>query len=169
MDLLWAPWRSQYIDTFNDKKEQKKEECFFCAAIEDRGAEAERLVVYRGETAIIMLNRYPYNGGHLLIAPYRHVGDLCELTTSESSEIMALAQLSIKALKTMSSPHAFNIGMNLGREAGAGAPDHMHMHVIPRWNGDTGFVTAISDIKIISQALSDTQRELSKIFREISK
>lgn len=157
MDLLWSPWRSQYIDTFNTKADEKKEDCFICGAVEDVEHEKERLVVARTELCIALMNRYPYNGGHLLIAAKRHVGDLTELTTAETAEIMRLSQIAIKVLREISRPQAFNIGMNMGRSAGAGLPGHLHQHIIPRWDGDVGFVTSICDMKVISQALDRTR------------
>ncbi len=164
MDLLWAPWRSQYIDTF--KHPSDDEGCFFCAAVNDLEHDRERLVVARTENCIIMLNRYPYNGGHLLIAPKAHIGDLTEITTENASELMILSQIAIKVINTVSSPHAYNVGMNLGRSAGAGMPGHLHQHVIPRWDGDTGFVSTICDMKVISQAMDNTWQEMNSGFKK---
>ncbi|MDD3125872.1 MAG: HIT domain-containing protein [Candidatus Kapabacteria bacterium] len=153
MDILWSPWRSQYIDTFNNPSKDE-DPCFFCAAIKDKPEnDKSRLVVARGQDCIIMMNRYPYNGGHLLIAPKRHIGDFTALTREEAYEITDLTRVAIDVIRSISSPHAFNVGMNLGRSAGAGMPGHLHQHVIPRWDGDTGFVTAICDMKVISQAM----------------
>ena len=167
MDILWSPWRAKYIDTFKDDK-NVPEECFFCGAINDLEHDKERLVVHRSKHSIIMLNRYPYNGGHLLIAPLRHTGEFLELFADETADMMALAKLSIKVINSVSSPHAFNMGMNIGREAGAGVPGHLHLHVIPRWNGDTNFMSSVCDTKVISQSLEDIQQNFALKFKEFS-
>lgn len=166
MDLLWSPWRSEYIDTFNsgEGEKEKKEECFICGAVHDLEHDKERLVVARTGLCIALMNRYPYNGGHLLIAAKRHIGDITELTDEEANEIMRLSRIAIKVLREISSPHAFNIGMNMGRSAGAGLPGHLHQHIIPRWNGDVGFVTSVCDMKVISQALDRTRDAVAEAF-----
>ena len=164
MDILWAPWRSQYIDTF--KHPAGEEECFFCAAVNDTAHDRERLVVARAEHCIVLLNRYPYNGGHLLIAPKEHIGDLSLLSAEVACELMTLSQIAIRVINSISSPHAYNVGMNLGRSAGAGVPGHLHQHVIPRWDGDTGFVSTICDMKVISQAMDNTWQEINAGFKK---
>ena len=167
MDILWAPWRSQYIDTF--KHPSDDEQCFFCSAVTDTTNDKDRLVVARTEHCIVLLNRYPYNGGHLLIAPKAHIGDLSLLDSKVANEIMSLTQISIQVINSISKPHAFNVGMNLGRSAGAGVPGHLHQHVIPRWDGDTGFVSTICDMKVISQAMENIWEEMSKAFNKFLK
>lgn len=153
MDILWAPWRSQYISSFKNEVDTG---CFICDAIKDKLHEKERLVTYRSKFSIVMLNKYPYNGGHLLIAPQRHIGDYTELKLEEINDISLLTQATVKALKCLKNPDAFNIGMNVGRSAGAGLPGHIHQHVIPRWNGDSGFISSICDAKVVSEALDET-------------
>ena len=167
MDILWSTWRSQYIQTFKDEAETSEgveNNCFFCDAVCRKGSDKDLLVVYRGESAFVILNRYPYNGGHLLIAPYRHIGDLDQLSDSEMTEIMMLIRKSTRVLSLVSSPHGFNIGSNIGRVAGAGVPGHIHFHVVPRWSGDTNFMSVISDTKVVSQSLEESWKLISDNF-----
>jgi ATP adenylyltransferase len=167
MDILWSPWRAQYIEGFKEEN-LPKEDCFFCAAISDLSHDRDRLVVHRSKLSIVMLNRYPYNGGHILIAPKMHIGDFLELSNEESSDLMNLAKLSIKVINSLSSPHAYNMGMNLGREAGAGVPGHLHLHIIPRWSGDTNFMSSVCETKVISQSLENIQKNFSIAFAKLS-
>jgi ATP adenylyltransferase len=154
MDRLWAPWRITYINA-----NQKESGCIFCVKPrEDR--DAENYVLYRGEFAFILLNLYPYNNGHLMVAPYRHIADLSLLSEEEQAEIMKLTTLACKLLKTACRPDGFNVGANLGQVAGAGIADHLHVHIVPRWNGDTNFMPVISDTKILPQSLADTYAAL---------
>lgn len=166
MDILWSPWRSQYINSFKNEVDTG---CFICDAIKDTEHEKERLVIYRSKYSIVMLNKYPYNGGHLLIAPLRHVGDYTELSIEEINDISILTQAAVKALRSLKSPDAFNIGMNVGRSAGAGLPGHIHQHVIPRWNGDSGFISAICDSKVVSEALEDTHAAVKEALLKVLK
>jgi len=167
MDTLWSPWRSKYIDTFKQEDKKEKEECFLCEAMNSPDRDAELLVITRRELCFAMLNKYPYNNGHMLISPYRHICDFNELTTDEMTAIMLLINDSIKVLNRCVKPHGFNVGANLGRAAGAGVPGHLHFHIVPRWNGDTSFMPTLADVKIVSQALEDNQRELSLMFKEM--
>lgn len=163
MDILWAPWRSQYIEIFATGCNT---DCFICDAIHDKSHEDARLVVCRTDYSIVMLNKYPYNGGHILIAPNEHTGDFTLLSPAQINDIMELTKRSINALKAIKKPDAFNIGMNMGRSAGAGLPEHIHQHIIPRWNGDTGFISTICNTKVISEALQQT---LSAVRNEFDK
>ncbi len=167
MDILWSPWRSKYIDTFKDEDKEKKDICFFCEAINAPERDEELLVVTRRKLCFAMLNRFPYNNGHILIAPYRHIGEFDKLTREEMTAIMELINDTIKMLDSCVKPHGYNIGANLGREAGAGVPGHLHFHIVPRWNGDTSFMPLISETKIVSQALEDNQKEFSVAFKEL--
>ncbi len=170
MEILWSPWRSEYIGTFKDDSAITNG-CFFCNAIDKIDDDKNLLVVARFEYVIAMLNKFPYNNGHTLIAPKRHIGTLVDLDEREMLDIMNGIKLVTKALDIIYHPHGYNIGANLGRAAGAGVPEHLHFHVIPRWNGDTSFTATISDTKVVSVSLVDTQRELSntlKQLREIS-
>jgi len=152
MDRLWAPWRMEYI---NSTVAEDSEDCIFKIG-DDVSRDREKLVLYRGKTAFVMMNKYPYNNGHLLIAPYRHIGEFCELTDEEYLEMQKLISLCLKALRACMRPHGFNIGVNLGRVAGAGVEDHLHYHIVPRWNGDTNFMPVFGQVKVISEALEKT-------------
>ncbi|ABL77968.1 histidine triad (HIT) protein [Thermofilum pendens Hrk 5] len=158
MDVLWAPWRMAYIEY---AKIERGEGCFICKAVESSELE-ENLVVYKGEKIIVMLNRYPYNTGHLLVAPTRHVADFSQLSDEELFSLAKAVSLSLELLKKALSPDGFNVGVNLGRVAGAGLESHLHVHVVPRWNGDTNFMPVIADAKVIPEALKDTRRKLLK-------
>ena len=155
MENLWAPWRAEYI------LNTKKCGCFLCQKPREDKDEAN-FILYRGKTNFIILNSYPYNPGHLLIAPYRHVDNLQKLTDEEATEHFAVLKLSIKLLTKVTKPEGFNVGMNLGKVSGAGLDDHLHTHVVPRWLGDTNFMAVTSNTKVVSQGLADTYRNLKK-------
>ncbi len=158
MEYLWAPWRMEYIKIAN---EQSDRECPFCVKpAESLKKDKENLILFRGEKGFIMMNKFPYNGGHLLVLPYRHVKDISALNPEERIELMNLLDKSIQVLQKAFKPHGFNIGMNLGRVAGAGIADHLHFHVVPRWNGDTNFMPLISNTKVISSGLEETWETL---------
>ena len=151
MDNLWSPWRSHYVSTPN---ERTSEGCFLCrATISTVDPEAARgaLVVAAFEHTIVLLNRYPYNAGHLLIAPRQHVGDLTTLPSEVTHELMDATQLGLRVLESELHPHGVNVGANLGASAGAGVPDHLHIHLVPRWNGDTNFMPVIGETKVVSE------------------
>jgi ATP adenylyltransferase len=160
MDRLWAPWRIGYLA--DDNKEQT---CFLCEAGR-RENDAASFVVRRADLCFAILNRYPYNNGHLLIAPYAHKADLPELTAGERAGMMDLLVECQTALAGRFRPQGFNVGLNLGSAAGAGLPGHLHMHVLPRWAGDTGFVSTCADTKIIGQSLEAAYEALTAAFRE---
>jgi ATP adenylyltransferase len=147
---LWAPWRIEYILS------DKDEECIFCAAArgEDRHA---RWIVDRGGRCFTILNTFPYAPGHLMVAPVRHVGELEELDDEEAAEVLALTRRAIGALRAAMSPHGFNVGLNLGEVAGAGIADHLHLHVVPRWQGDNNFMPVLADARVMPQALEATR------------
>jgi ATP adenylyltransferase len=145
---LWAPWRLEYIEQADERSG-----CIFCDADEE-------LLVARGEHALVVLNRFPYASGHLMVAPLRHVGDFGELSGDEALEIHRLASLGIGALAEEYGPQGYNLGWNLGRVAGAGIVDHVHMHVVPRWLGDTNFMPVLADVKVLPEALAETRRRL---------
>jgi ATP adenylyltransferase len=153
-ERLWAPWRIEYI------KGPKDGECIFCAAVES-GDDEERYVVTRGERCFVMLNAYPYTNGHVMISPYSHVPSLEELDEPALAEMMTLARTSMAAIRDVYGPEGFNIGVNQGKVAGAGVEDHVHMHVVPRWGGDTNFMPVIGDTRVLPQSLSDSYRELT--------
>lgn len=150
----------QYIQ--EAKEDTADEGCVFCAVPE---REPER-VLARGSLAYAVLNKFPYNPGHVLIVPYRHTGDVEDLTEDENVELQRLLQRSVRALREASAPHGFNVGMNLGAVAGAGIPDHLHWHVIPRWSGDTNFMPAIGQTRVLPELLADTRAKLIEHFEE---
>jgi len=159
MEKLWAPWRMTYI-----KQAKKNKGCLFCKKLKEAKDE-ENYILVRSKLAFVMLNIFPYNSGHLMIVPIRHVGEVEDLKTKESREMISLLQKSIKAIKRAYQPEGFNIGMNLGRTAGAGVLHHLHIHVVPRWNGDTNFMPILAESKIISQGLRETYKQLKKQFK----
>ena len=158
MDTIWAPWRIQYILGPKDKG------CFLCDAFKD-DKDRERLVVRRYVHNALVLNRYPYNPGHLMIAPYRHVDSLAAMTPGERAEMMELSSSCVETLKRVMNPQGFNIGINLGDVAGAGLKDHIHLHIVPRWNGDTNFMPVLGQTRVIPQALDDVWLQLHEAFR----
>lgn len=154
VDQIWAPWRTVYISV------PQKGQCVFCSKV--NSAEDEKnYVLYRAERCFVMLNLYPYNNGHLLVAPNRHAGDLDALDEQEMLEIMLTTRKMLGALRSFN-PEGFNVGANLGRAAGAGIPGHFHIHIVPRWNGDTSFMPVLGDVKVISESLDTTYRKLKE-------
>lgn len=153
MDNLWAPWRMQYIEKI-DKGENG---CVFCEKpAQSNDNDKDNLILYRGTSVFVLMNLFPYNNGHLLIVPYRHTSSLSGLTDSEGLELIKCTDKAQQALSAAFHPDAFNIGMNIGRIAGAGIDQHIHLHIVPRWNGDTNFMPVIGETKVISQALGAT-------------
>lgn len=163
MDKLWSPWRSQYIESFKEKKSDSKG-CIFCGAQNDDLNDDQSLLVFRGEKTFTVLNLYPYNNGHLMVVPKRHISDISDLTLEEMTEAMATTQKLVEALRSISGPEGFNIGANLGKVAGAGIADHIHFHIVPRWNGDTNFMPVIGSVKVLSQDLLATKKQLQQYF-----
>lgn len=160
-DNLWAPWRIKYIQGLAETGE-----CFICHDVKNSGDDDNNLVLWRTERSIVILNRFPYNNGHLLVAPLRHIGELEEAGEEELLEMFKLVRESKKVLSETIKPHGFNIGINLGRCAGAGLPGHLHIHVVPRWDGDTSFMRVCSDTHVISQSLTELLAELRRVSRE---
>jgi ATP adenylyltransferase len=156
MEKLWAPWRMEYIQ---NSLIEEGSGCIFCIG-ENPTDDKARLIILRGKSAFVMLNKFPYNNGHLLIAPYRHLGDFNRLTDEEFLEMQKLMGLCISAFKASMAPQGFNIGMNIGRVAGAGVEDHIHYHILPRWSGDTNFLPIFGEVKVISEALDKTYDRL---------
>lgn len=161
---LWAPWRLAYVQNSDPPQTNpSKPKCFLCSYRDDDTAnDRENLVVMRGEQSIVVLNRFPYNNGHLLIAPREHKADLRDLTDAELLETNHLLQKMLGLLEKTISPDGFNVGLNLGRVAGAGLPGHLHWHIVPRWNGDTNFMPILGEAKVIPQALDALLELLSK-------
>ena len=165
---LWAPWRIRYVQGL-DKEPSATEQmtgCFICHNIKHPQDDDANLVLWRTDKSIVILNRYPYNNGHLLIAPVRHVPDLDDANNEELLEMIQLIRESQKALSMAIKPHGFNVGMNFGRCAGAGLPGHLHIHVVPRWDGDTNFMAVCSNTDVISRSLSELRGLLKKISKE---
>ena len=154
MEHLWAPWRIEYILS------EKDTECIFCKK-PGQDKDRENLILYRAGKNVVMLNKYPYNPGHLMVAPYKHVAKLDALENEELLEHIQLVSRCVEMLKEVMSPEGFNIGINLGKVAGAGIEEHIHTHVVPRWNGDTNFMPVMSDTRTISEALDATYERLS--------
>lgn len=163
LSILWAPWRLAYVREASSRRDS----CVFCEA--PRMSDDEALIAYRGRRAYIILNRFPYNSGHLMIAPYRHVPSLEDLDLEEMMEVMILVKVSLRALREAYSPHGFNIGVNIGEAAGAGVAGHVHVHVVPRWVGDTNYMTVTGGVKVIPQLLEDTLRTLRPIIERIAR
>lgn len=156
MERLWAPWRMTYIDGIDQGRK-----CFLCD-IAGAGDDEAALVVERRERTFVVLNRFPYNNGHTLICPNAHKATLAELTDDEMLELMQTTRDTVALLEKVMHPSGFNLGVNLGRAAGAGLPGHVHMHVVPRWDGDTNFMPVLADVKVIPQALEDLRTLLAK-------
>ncbi|MBA2741220.1 MAG: HIT domain-containing protein [Actinobacteria bacterium] len=152
---LWAPWRLEYVQQADEATG-----CVFCAEAASELPEGESLLVRRGECALAILNKFPYSSGHLLVAPVRHVGSFAELTDEEAAEIHRLAVAGVNALGGEYVPDGFNLGWNLGRVAGAGIADHVHLHVVPRWAGDTNFMPVLADVKVLPEHLLATRERL---------
>jgi ATP adenylyltransferase len=156
-ERLWAPWRLEYI------RGPKAEECIFCRAIESDDDE-HNYVVHRGKHGFVILNAYPYNNGHVMVAPYVHEPTIDTLDDATTLEMMQLVKQSITALREVYRPEGFNIGINQGAAAGAGIEEHVHQHVVPRWGGDTNFMPVIGDVRVLPQSLSDSWKELRSVF-----
>jgi ATP adenylyltransferase len=152
---IWAPWRLEYIQSADEL-----DGCLFCLARD--GGDEERLVVHRGTRAFVLLNKFPYASGHLMVAPTRHVGDFGELDDEEALELHRLASGGLAALAETFRPQGYNLGWNLGRIAGAGVVDHVHLHVVPRWAGDTNFMPVLADVKVLPEHLDETRRKLAR-------
>ena len=152
---LWAPWRLEYVAQADELPG-----CVLCAEASGEIDENASLVVHRGETAIAILNKYPYSSGHLMAAPLRHVGSLAEVSDEEALEVHRLSVAGIQALGAVYGPDGFNLGWNLGRVAGAGITDHVHLHVVPRWSGDTNFMPVLADVKVLPEHLLETRDRL---------
>jgi ATP adenylyltransferase len=151
---LWAPWRLEYVQSADEQPG-----CVFCLAHD--GEDEERLVVRRGERALVLLNKFPYSTGHLMVAPARHVGELGALEDAEALEVHRLATEALEALGRTLGPDGYNLGWNLGRVAGAGVVDHVHLHVVPRWAGDTNFMPVLADVKVLPEHLDATRAKLA--------
>lgn len=160
MKTLFSPWRSVYIKTFN--REKKDKGCLFCKIIKSK-KDDKNLIPWRGKYCYVVINKYPYNNGHLMIVPYKHTSNFSKLTKEEYLEIMNTTSRCIMALKKISSPQGYNFGANIGRVAGAGIDKHIHFHLVPRWNGDTNFMPVLGNVKIVSEDLKSCWSKLKSI------
>jgi len=151
MERLWAPWRMTYIKGVN----KEEDGCIFCIKPQQNN-DKENLLLFRGKKSFVLMNLFPYNNGHLMIIPYKHTSDILDIDKETSGEMWELLNLSKRVLTTVMNPEGFNIGMNIGRNAGAGIDQHIHLHIVPRWNGDTNFMPVTGETKVISQALNET-------------
>ncbi len=154
---LWAPWRIDYI------RQEKEAACFLCRIFSET-KDRENLLLHRGKTCAILMNRYPYNSGHLLVAPYRHIAELDGFTAEEVTEMAALTSRAVAVLSEVMVPQGFNIGYNLGEAAGAGLKDHLHQHIVPRWVGDTNFMPVLGGPRVMPEALEATYDLLAELF-----
>jgi ATP adenylyltransferase len=161
VERLWSPWRLAYVSGSGESTG-----CVFCRAQEP--GEAEPLVLFRGETCFVILNLYPYNNGHLMVVPYRHVATLADSSARELTELMLLTRLAEMALTEAYRPQGLNVGMNLGRPAGAGVADHLHVHLVPRWTGDTNFMSIVGEVRVLPEDLEQTAARLRPIFERLA-
>ena len=161
MKILWAPWRMEYVTASSGKGE-----CIFCPG-DDRSRDEERLILHVGDRGIVLMNRFPYINGHLLVAPVHHVPALDGLTDEEKLDLITMVEKSVGILKEAMNPGGFNVGLNLGRIAGAGVEDHIHVHVVPRWSGDTNYMTVVGDVRVIPEHIQATYKKLLPLFKEL--
>ena len=163
MDRLWSPWRLEYVTG------KKQPGCVFCLDAQAEGAPDQRsLIVHEGSRCYVILNLYPYNNGHLMVVPFRHVPRLAGLTADELQEIGTLTQRSELVLYEAYQPQGINVGINLGKPAGAGVEDHLHVHLVPRWNGDTNFMTVVGEMRVLPEDLASSAARLRPIFAKLS-
>lgn len=158
MDRLWAGWRGEYVATVDDRPAG---DCVFCGILASGLPDQEAYIVHRGERVVAILNAFPYTSGHLLVMPTRHLSDLEDLDADEMAEVWATVRDGVVALKAAYRPEGVNVGANLGRAAGAGVPGHFHVHALPRWNGDSSFMTSVAEARVLPEALPTTWEKLS--------
>ncbi len=169
MKRMWSPWRSAYIETFKAPSTKKKsKKSIFTLAVEAKDDD-RHYIIWRGKYCFVIMNLYPYNSGHLMIVPYRQTARLDDLSEREISEMMKTVRRAVRALDAEVHPEGFNIGANLGRASGAGVNDHIHFHVVPRWNGDTNFMPVLTETKVISEDMKSTMLKLRAAFRKAGK
>lgn len=166
MKVMWAPWRMDYI------LGPKPGHCVLCVPPcgtdgADEEHDRERLVLHRGKLVYVIMNRYPYSSCHLMVAPYRHVGDLTDLTPPECAELMSVVQDSLRILREHCRPQGINVGLNLGEAAGAGIREHLHTHLVPRWNGDSSFMAVLDDVRVMPEHLHESYRKLKPLFQRL--
>ncbi len=163
MKLLWAPWRKSYVESVDTQGD-----CFLCHAVSQPEERLrDHLVLYRGRWAFVIFNKYPYNAGHLMVAPIEHLGEFTLMDEETALEIHRLTKVCIRALREVIKPQGFNLGYNLGRPAGAGLESHLHLHIVPRWNGDTNFMPTVAQVKVISQDLYELYDRTKPVFLKL--
>lgn len=166
LERLWAGWRREYIETATARERSgdatdDAEGCVFCGLAASGAPSADNLVVWRGELTFVVMNAYPYSTGHVLVMPLRHAGSLAELTESEAAELWSATRQAVAAIEAAYEPDALNLGANLGRAAGAGLPAHVHLHVVPRWSGDTNFMTSVAETRVLPESLALSWKRLA--------
>jgi ATP adenylyltransferase len=164
VERLWTPWRFAYV---TGATRATTPGCIFCEAASGSLHDHDELIVFRGQTAYVILNRYPYNNGHLMVVARRHVATLQAATGDELAEIMRLTRLAEMALSEVYNPEGINIGINLGRPAGAGVADHLHVHLVPRWTGDTSFMSVVGNVRVLPEELGETAKRLRPVFERL--
>jgi len=162
VEHLWAPWRMDYI------RSKKGQGCIFCVPLSTEG-DSQKLILYRGQNSVMIMNRFPYSCGHLMVAPLRHTGDLEGLPPEELGDLLTVMKKAVSLLKRAFSPQGFNIGMNIGQVAGAGIVDHLHIHVVPRWSGDTNFMPIIADTIVVPEYLETTYHKLISVLEDMAR
>lgn len=160
LERLWAGWRTEYVETADDAQHQGDAACVFCRILESGLPDEETYVVSRSDRSFVILNAYPYTSGHLMVMPLRHVSELDELDDDEADELFRVLRRAVRAVKDAYDPGGFNVGANLGRAAGAGIPGHLHLHVLPRWAGDTNFMTSVAETRVLPESLPATWQKL---------
>ena len=161
LERLWAAWRGEYVATADDST-QDGDACVFCRILASGLPDEQTYVLWRGEKVFAILNAYPYTSGHMMVLPLRHVGDLDKLDDDDADELFAAARKAVADVKRAYEPGGFNLGANLGRACGAGIPGHLHLHVLPRWNGDTNFMTAVAETRVLPESLPTTWKKLQE-------
>lgn len=157
MKTMWAPWRMEYILS------EKEKGCIFCQALDEK----DELTLFKGDKTLVVMNKYPYINGHLLVAPNRHISALDQLEKEEMTDLFSVIEKSVAILKEIMNPEGFNIGLNLGRVAGAGVEDHLHFHIVPRWSGDVNALAVFADVRVISEHLMETYNNLKPSFAKL--
>lgn len=163
MDRMWSPWRSKHIDRMTQPQATPTEDVSVFTRLAREDDDEKNLILWRGHYVFVIMNRYPYNNGHLMIVPYREVPDYEDLTDAEREEIAHTTARCLRWLRAALHPEGFNVGMNLGAAAGAGIPEHLHVHILPRWHGDTNFMPVLGDVKVVPEALATTYTKLRRV------
>jgi len=164
---LWAPWRMEYIHSLAGTEKDGKNDCFLCRYVREPESDASNHVIWRGETCLTVFNRFPYSNGHLLIAPFSHLAELDELEDATLNELIRQVRDAQKLLRKILCPQGFNVGMNFGRCAGAGLPGHLHVHIVPRWEGDTNFMPVLGDVRVIPQSIEEMHAKMREVAEKL--